>query len=110
MIKGNIIYFGYGDILVGVNAYGILNLTEIEQPKEIGSIPEIESFKKLQTISLMIKNEHLTEIKKVLNKEKLEIKIDNYILDFSNYNEKSIKVVENAITRALWCYFLSLAC
>lgn len=109
MIKNKTIYFGYGDVLVGSNIFYKLTLTEIETPKEIGKPPEGE-YKEIQTINLTVDYNDLKEAKRILNREINSIKIGEYILDFSNYNKKSVDVLIKHLTNALDMYMLTLAC
>lgn len=109
MIKNNIIYFGYGDILVrGTN--GKVILTEIEPPKEIGTTPNKDTYKELQKVILCADYILLRDINRIENKEIERFSIGKYILDFSNFNSKSIEVLKRHTNRAIGLELFILAC
>lgn len=111
MIKGKTIYFGYGDVLVGSQQFGnTINLTEIEPPKEIGSTPAKDTYTELQRVVLNVKWEHLSKLKLVKDKTITNFMIEDYILDFSNFNQASIEIVRKHIHNALYYDSLCFAC
>lgn len=122
MIKDNRIIFGYGDILVGSykphsiymkNLSTSLVFYEIKPPKEIGKMPEEGSYDILNTLSFNLTTNDISileNIRNVLKTTNRHIKFRDYILDFSNYNEESVKVVIEGFENALFINELGLAC
>ena len=106
MIKGNVIYFGYGDILVSSKSNGLI-LTEIKPNQKIGSIPKEKDYEEIQTISVPINPGYTLDS---ISKTNTSIEFGNYILDFSNYNEESIKVVQRAIDCVIANHYRMLVC
>jgi hypothetical protein len=110
MIKNNVIYFGYGDIAVSSTGHGYLILQWFEPPIEIGSALKGKKVNWLSDkIRLNIIYKDLEEFNKI-NENNNQIIIDGYTLDFSNYNNISIKVVRKHIQNALFLFQLALAC
>jgi len=111
MIKGNTIYFGYGDVLVGSKPFSNhITLKLIEPPKEIGSSPEIGTFTELQQITLKVDSGHLSKLMSINLQIVTDFEIDDYILDFSKFNKDSVKVVVDCIFNALYGDGFCLAC
>jgi hypothetical protein len=111
------IYFGYGDILV-TNYFNKIIFTEIEPPVEIGTDVSEETKKQTSTGSFIIIEfetlKNLVDFKNLIetiNSECcLQFTYDDYTLDFSNYNQKSIDVVITQFTRVMNNSLISMAC
>ncbi len=109
MIDGKTIKFGYGTVCVG-NNYSDLTFRTIKPPQEIGAsltcTAEIEYWNDVITISMA---EHYHRLKEKLTAA-LEVNdpcivvIDDYVLDFTNYNSESIEVVLEHATHAYYHY------
>jgi len=102
MLKGNVIYFGYGTICVGAGRYYI-KFTEIYPPQIVGEI-YTEKVSYLREIIIRYSNDKsfeklLIDLDKVWQLDNKRIEIQNRFLDFNNYHEGSIKVVKNAIIK-----------
>lgn len=97
MIENNVIKFGYGDISVG-NNYQYLTLQQFKPPGECGNIVS----EKVEYVSEKIyiemtyeKYRELTNnLEKVLNRSINSFTCDKYVFDFTNFNAKSIRVIE----------------
>lgn len=115
MIKGNRIVFGYGTISVA-GRQNNLSFIEIKPPQEIGSLitPYDKSIIYLNEIVITATIEEFEMLNTTLLKNDFtinkEIEFKGYILDFSNYNKKSVDVVLNKIRDAMGIYQLTLAC
>jgi hypothetical protein len=119
MINANnkTIYFGYGDVVLSdyLNAIGF---TEIEPPVEVGSSVSVETTKQTATgpeITIAFNNiESFTDfknaIKTINGKDCLQCNYNGYTLDFSNYNQKSIKVILDVLERISLFFILPMAC
>jgi hypothetical protein len=111
MIKGNTIYFGYGDIAVGSTNTGFITLQWFEPPQEVG---EKLKNKEVNWLSDIIKLnptfKNLKEIEQINEESNKQIMVDGYILDFSEYNSKSVEVVKKHMLNALSVFQLALAC
>ena len=101
MIIGNIIKFGYGDIVVG-HIFNHLTLDGIDQQFEPGSgvTEDQESTFKFITEPIDIEftsfaaiKKFKTQLLKVNGESNKIIEMSGYTLDFSNYNAKSIDVI-----------------
>lgn len=110
MIKDNVIYFGYGDILVG-HCYwkNSLELTEIKPPQEIGYSPKGE-YEILQHISLTVTEDHLKLMREVKNDGLRSFEVGDYTFDFNTYNPKSVEVGLDHICQAVNGDWILLAC
>lgn len=100
MIKGNVIEFGYGDVVVGVNQMeGCIIITNIKPLLECGT-----KFKKGEIdieygLSVKIYEDNIHDIYDIIctvNKENRIVKYKDWIFDFSNYNEESVRVMKDA--------------
>ncbi len=112
MIKGNKIYFGYGDIVVNSDWAGNLVLKEITPPCIPGGNVNYSGRTVLKTIIIpMGENVHYLQLMQLIEHNIIsEFEIDDYILDFSNFNIESIKVVRKAIDIALFGDYRLRAC
>lgn len=111
MIKDNIIYFGYGDIVVGQDGWGSITLQQFKPPQEIGKsidkkVSEYTSELIVLKVSL-VDYRAICDLKKAKNKQH---QIGKYTLDFNNYNEKSIDVVTHQIDLTNRYSNFALAC
>ena len=117
MIKDNIVYFGYGTIGVFSDAISsCLCFRHIKPPQEIGKGLAGKEYEVISEVYFDVNNyyndiilldKQLDSLKDLENKQ---IEFCNYILDFNQYNEKSVNVVKNAITNAISLYLQALAC
>ena len=107
MIKDNEIFFGYGDIIVGMSKIeGCLILSEHKTPiikKRIGKpLTDEERVQLIITNEIRIHEEYFWEIydelKKVNKNNRIISLVDSktgkkFILNFENYNQKSVDAV-----------------
>ena len=107
MIKDNEIFFGYGDIIVGMNKIeGCLILSEHKTPiikKCIGKpLTDEEKVQLIITNEIRIHEEYFWEIydelKRVNENNRIISLVDSktgkkYILNFENYNQESVNAV-----------------
>lgn len=119
MIKGNRIIFGYGSVSVGA-FFNSLVFQEIEPPLEIGANVneyvgrgEAKFIGEKKTI-VLYSYEDCKDFDKLLNtvdgENVTEIEYDGLILDFSNYNEKSVEVVKKHLNAAINHFLRLMAC
>ena len=108
MIKDNEIFFGYGDIIVGMSKIeGCLILSEHKTPiikKRIGKpLTDEERVQLIITNEIRIHEEYFWEIYdelKRVNENNRIISLEDsktgkkYILNFENYNQESINAVK----------------
>lgn len=103
MIEGNIIKFGYGDILVGVDSmFGGMIFDFIKPPQDIGKTCAKKDVEVLRTVQV---GNGLSAIKLLENLQTVSAdnpKIDylGYTLDFSKFNEESLNVCKRQAKRA----------
>lgn len=118
MIEGNRIKFGYGDICVGASAFKQqVTFQQFKPPAEPGeNVPYDVEFTSEQIVidldlnsSFKIYNDILRSMRYVKERKITEFEIKGYILDFSNYNEKSIDVVNRALNEAARLYMMTIA-
>jgi hypothetical protein len=113
MIEGNVIKFGYGDILVGANSmFGGMNFDYIKPPKTIGESfrsddPTIEVLKTINVSALSVM-QMINNLKSV-SIDNPTVKCGNFLLDFSNFDIGSLNVVKEKATEAV-SIGLPLAC
>lgn len=111
MIKGNTIYFGYGDIAVVGTYNGYLTLQWFEPPTEVGSSLTGKEINWLsEEIKLKVTFKDLMNTNNINKESGKQIIIDGYTFDFSNYNSKSVEVVRNHMQNALGIFQYGLAC
>lgn len=121
MIKGNIIKFGYGDILVG--CYNniddnwdkfSLHLTAIKPPQEIGESVVGKEYDILEDLNIIANSEEIFRLRCVLSEifqsGSKVINFKDYVLDFTEYNKKSVEVAIRATDQAIQMYMRPLAC
>ena len=121
MIKGNIIKFGYGDILVGCycnvdddwDKFN-LHLTSIKPPQEIGESVIGKEYDILEDLFISANSEEIFRLRGILSEifqsSSKVINFKNYVLDFTEYNKKSVDVVIRATDQAIQMYMRPLAC
>lgn len=113
MIIGKRIIFGKGTILVGAEHRRII-LTEIRPPKEIGSrvrAGEAEEIKSITIEASYDEFDKLIEHLHGLEKQKCkELEFKGCVLDFNEYNKKSISVLIDNIYTAQGILLIALAC
>ena len=117
MIEGNILKFGYGDIAVKSGPYvDAIRFTQFKPPAEcgddlkgkaieyIGEPVEIKfnSYKECIEFSKLMDS--------VLNKNIELFTFKDYIFDFTNYNELSVKACKGAIDIVINNYIRLMAC
>ena len=115
MIKGKTIYFGYGTILVSSSPHTI-HFAECKPPQKINS--DVSSLSKdIETIQDAIICGQYKELKdcydqleNIGNSDLRQVKLDDYILDFTNFNPKSVEVVRRHLCIAMYILQLGLAC
>lgn len=111
MIKDKTIYFGYGDIAVGSTFDGYLTLQWFKPPQEVGStITGKEVIWLSEEIKLKVTSEDLKNIDNINEESNKQLIIGDYVLDFSNYNSTSIKVVKKYMNIAISSMLRYLAC
>lgn len=112
MIKGNVIKFGYGDVVVGGCNLGYIEITNIKPPLECGQTITKDIYKDLEIgLSVRIYEENTWDIYKLMrtvNENNRIVAYKGYVLDFSNYNEESVRVVKDASYRTV--NLMCLAC
>ena len=94
MIKGNTIYFGYGDVVVGCNELiGCMIFTNIKPPQKIGSTVKNNEVEIGEKILVYEDNCYdLLKVFQTVNENNKIVKYKEYTFDFSNYNKESVKV------------------
>lgn len=117
MIDGKILKFGYGDIGVS-NVWRNMRFIPFKPPVEIGTDtrplfadgsieavgePIMITFETFQDF-----NELQDKLKNVYTQRVFEFK--GYTFDFSNYNEKSVEVCNDALRRAYMNFLQCAAC
>ena len=110
MIIGNTIKFGYGDVVIHTNRTGYIKFTNIKPPLECGT--SITSDMSIEYgISITIYEDEILELYnlvKAVSEDNAIVEYKGYILDFSNYNEKSVEIVKkHAENMVNW---MALAC
>ena len=113
MIKDNRILFGYGTIVVNCMNLELI-LSEIKPPQEIGEGLTGKEYEVIQTLRLKASFDELYDLKKDLFRvNKTDDKIiyfQDYILDFTEFNSKSVFVVLKAVDNAIGMELRCLAC
>lgn len=117
MIIENRLLFGYGDIGVGFNTFG-LTFTQLKPPVEIGATLDPEYCDKYgvefgKEYSLPMKLEEVHELERKINivtKENCVFEYKGFIFDFSRYNEGSIDVVIKKLKNPPLLFLLPYAC
>lgn len=120
-IKKKIIYFGYGDVQVSSGYGSMIIFTGLKPPMVVGTniTDEVIKDKNIEFITEPIKI-NFTTMKELMYFKKLVEEIDgknctyfeycNYIFDFSNYNQTSIKVICKHIEKAKLHFITLMAC
>ena len=116
-MENKTIYFGYGDVLVTNYLYSI-GFAEIKPPVEVGSSVSEEIAKQTATgpeIVIGFNNivslaDFKNAIKSINGKDCLQCTYNGYTLDFSNYNQKSIKIILNTLEKIVLTFILPMAC
>ena len=115
MIEGNAIKFGYGD--VAVNSSCFMQAIIFRQFKPCANCGDKIIDGEVEFIGDTIKieidyddyKEFIKNLEKVSNKEISKFTFKDYIFDFENYNENSIKACRKHIDLAISCYIMCLA-
>lgn len=96
MIKGDRIMFGYGDVAVASSKImSYIEFVNIKPPQEIGiCLDVVEGIEYGLCVRLKEDNSFdLYKLIKTVTEENNIVEFKGYVLDFSNYNSKSIDVV-----------------
>ena len=116
MIENNTIKFGYGTILIGSNQLTrTVLLQHIAPPKEIGKdltkedIADIVVINEIEFKYERDMNEFYNELIKI-NENNTQLEFRGYKLDFSKYNEGSVKTLKQAVKRTISGCTIALAC
>jgi hypothetical protein len=112
MIIGNKIISGCGTILVGANCDGTIQVQHIDPNAVIGEDVTEEFLKNVSIVTtLRIKSlpDLLSKLRNV-TEENPTFQHDNYIIDFSEYNEDSVQVWIRQTKRALNAIQMAFAC
>ncbi|MGJ0846576.1 hypothetical protein ACR77J_07800 [Tissierella praeacuta] len=110
MIEGNVIKFGYGDVVVSSYGMGYVDFTNIKPPIECGSTVK-KDMNLEYGLSIRIhedKHWELYDLIKTVNKDNRIVQYKGYVLDFSNYNEESVRVVREKAYNTI--NIIALAC
>ena len=115
MIEGNRIKFGYGDIVIGV-AVGVQTLVfkQLKSPLQCGA--DVPDNYEVLGDPISIKIDYydycnlLEMLEAVREKRYSTIYFKDYWFDFTNYNEKSIKILEQRARTAIAFQLLAIAC
>ena len=114
MIKGNTVYFGFGDIY---NDYKETNTNtlifiNIELPQKVGSEVDILHVKIVNELKVDLSYDELVELENKLesiNKAGV-IKIKDITLDFNNFNQRSVDAVLNPVKCLILNQLSLMAC
>lgn len=100
MIKGNVIEFGYGDVVVGVNPIeSCIIITNIKPPLECGTKFHKGEIDVEYGLSIKIYEDNIHDIYDIMrkvNKDNRIVTYKDWTFDFSNYNEESVRVMREA--------------
>lgn len=117
MIIENRLLFGYGDIGVGFDNFG-LTFTQLKPPAEIGATLNPEyctkygiEFGKEYKLPLNLEGVH--ELKSKINmvtRENCMFEYEGFIFDFSRYNDGSVEVVKKKLENPPLFFLLPYAC
>lgn len=113
MIKDKTIYFGYGDILVQGRLHGI-TFKSFNPSQEIGcDLTDIEDgLEFLDEIKIELRLKEATklqdDLRNIYNNQ--IVKVQDYILDFTNFNDRSVVVVQNVVSGFIKNYMRLSAC
>ena len=114
MINGNVLKFGYGDIVVyGNAALQRMSFQQFKPPTECGNEVSEDVEYIGDKILIDISYEDYCKLKnnleRVNKKEVCQFTFKDYIFDFSNYNVKSVNAVSRKLDACMALYFISLA-
>ena len=96
MIKGNVIKFGYGDVAVYSCGMGYVSFTNIEPPVECGQAIT-KDMGITYGLSIKIYEDDLHDLYRLIrtvSENNRVVEYKGYVLDFTNYNQKSVDVVK----------------
>lgn len=96
MIKGNVIEFGYGDVLVCADQIkGCITITNINSILNCGEIvKDINLLSYGEKIEIYEDNLHdIFNLMCEVSEENRIVKYNGWTFDFSNYNDESVRVV-----------------
>jgi hypothetical protein len=119
MIEGKILKFGYGDIAVQ-NKFTNMRLVPFKPPVEIGTschdlfdngdIVQVGEAVVIKFDTLNDFTELKEKLRSVRNTTIKVFEFKGYIFDFSNYNEKSVEVVDSVLHGIYMDYLRCAAC
>lgn len=114
MIEGNRLKFGYGDISVGSDKLTQrMSFQQFKPPKECGDrvLEDVEYIGNEIILEFSYEDycDFSKNLKIVSNKETTEFIFKEYIFDFTNFNEESVKVCNKHLNNAMQCYFMCMA-
>lgn len=98
MIKGNVIEFGYGDVVVGVLPYRkCITITNIKPPLVCGSrLTDVNAVEWGKTIEIYEDNLHdIYKLIQTVNEDNRVVRYNDWTFDFTNYNKESVRVVRD---------------
>jgi hypothetical protein len=114
MIDGNVLKFGYGDIATGADVFSrAITFQQFKPPGECGDTLDCEVEYIGEEIVLQLSYEEYCKLDKlmiqIINKNIVMFSFREYIFDFSNYNEESVRVVRRKLNEAISWYLLCCA-
>lgn len=112
MIKGNTVYYGFGDIYNDYKGYNELIFNNIEPSQEIGSQVDVLHSKIINQLSVVITYKELCKLENELNAlhQAGVIRVKDITLDFTNFNQKSVKAVLNPVRCLMMDQLSLMAC
>lgn len=113
MIKDNVIYFGYGDILISSSWLSDeICFTHFKPAQEVGTMVNVDKVDVIQEINITASLKELLELREALNNaEKTKvIKFNGCILDFTKFNQISVNAVITPVNKMIGGLLVPLAC
>lgn len=112
MIKGNTVYYGYGDIYNDCSGFDTLIFMNFEPSQKVGTNVDIRHVKIINRISVSLSLNELYDLENKLKSIKMSeiINIKNINLDFSNFNQKSVNIVLSTVKCLIMNTISLMAC
>lgn len=114
MIEGNRLKFGYGDICVGSDELTQrMSFQQFKTPAKCGN--RVQKYIEYigDKIILQFSYEDYCvfskNLEQISNKETIEFTFKEYVFDFTNFNEESVKVCRKHLNSAMQYYFMFMA-